>query len=63
MYIYIWCLCTGFKGNVRVILPGLSACMDCTLDLYPPQVQGGREGRMDGGRERERKREGGRHGG
>ena len=28
----------GFKGNARVILPGLTACMDCTLDFYPPQV-------------------------
>lgn len=28
----------GFKGNVRVILPGMSACIDCTLDLFPPQV-------------------------
>ena len=28
----------GFKGNVRVILPGISACIECTLDLYPPQV-------------------------
>lgn len=28
----------GFKGNVRVILPGMSACIECTLDLYPPQV-------------------------
>ena len=28
----------GFKGNARLILPGLSACMDCTLDLFPPQV-------------------------
>lgn len=28
----------GFKGNARVILPGLTACIDCTLDLYPPQV-------------------------
>ena len=28
----------GFKGNARVILPGISACMDCTLDYYPPQV-------------------------
>jgi ubiquitin-activating enzyme E1 C len=28
----------GFKGNARVILPGLTACVDCTLDLYPPQV-------------------------
>lgn len=29
----------GFKGNARVILPGLSACVECTLDLYPPQVR------------------------
>ncbi|CAK9293434.1 unnamed protein product [Gordionus sp. m RMFG-2023] len=28
----------GFKGNVRVILPSITACIDCTLDLYPPQV-------------------------
>lgn len=28
----------GFKGNARVILPGITACIDCTLDLYPPQV-------------------------
>lgn len=28
----------GFKGNVRVMLPGLTACIECTLDLYPPQV-------------------------
>jgi NEDD8-activating enzyme E1 len=28
----------GFKGNARVILPTLTACIDCTLDLYPPQV-------------------------
>uniref|UniRef100_UPI0035900A63 NEDD8-activating enzyme E1 catalytic subunit isoform X2 n=1 Tax=Myxine glutinosa TaxID=7769 RepID=UPI0035900A63 len=28
----------GFKGNARVLLPGVSACIDCTLDLYPPQI-------------------------
>ncbi|XP_012231863.1 NEDD8-activating enzyme E1 catalytic subunit [Linepithema humile] len=28
----------GFKGNARLILPGLSPCIECTLDLYPPQV-------------------------
>lgn len=28
----------GFKGNARVILPTLSPCIDCTLDLYPPQI-------------------------
>lgn len=28
----------GFKGNARVILPGMTACIDCTLDLFPPQI-------------------------
>ena len=28
----------GFKGSARVIQPGISACIDCTLDLFPPQV-------------------------
>ena len=28
----------GFRGNARVILPGMTACVECTLDLYPPQV-------------------------
>ncbi|XP_011505379.1 PREDICTED: NEDD8-activating enzyme E1 catalytic subunit [Ceratosolen solmsi marchali] len=28
----------GFKGNIRVVLPGLTACIECTLDLYPPQI-------------------------
>lgn len=28
----------GFSGNARVILPGLTACVECTLSLYPPQV-------------------------
>jgi NEDD8-activating enzyme E1 len=28
----------GFKGNARIILPGVTACIECTLDLYPPQV-------------------------
>ena len=36
---HLTCITTGFKGNARVILPGLTACMDCTLDLYPPQVR------------------------
>ncbi|CAJ0573556.1 unnamed protein product, partial [Mesorhabditis spiculigera] len=28
----------GFKGNVRVIYPKMSACVECLLDLYPPQI-------------------------
>uniref|UniRef100_A0A2K6TR99 NEDD8-activating enzyme E1 catalytic subunit n=1 Tax=Saimiri boliviensis boliviensis TaxID=39432 RepID=A0A2K6TR99_SAIBB len=28
----------GFKGNARVILPGMTACIECTLELYPAQV-------------------------
>ena len=28
----------GFKGNARIIYPRMTACIDCTLDLYPPQV-------------------------
>merc|ERR1719232_1519960 len=28
----------GFKGNARVIIPGKTACIECTLDLFPPQV-------------------------
>jgi len=29
----------GFKGNARVIIPGYNtACIECTLDLYPPQI-------------------------
>ncbi|KJH50240.1 replication factor-a protein 1 [Dictyocaulus viviparus] len=30
----------GFKGNARVIFPRMSACIDCALDLFPPQVCG-----------------------
>jgi len=28
----------GFKGNCRIIYPGMTACIECTLDLFPPQV-------------------------
>ncbi|XP_015783438.1 NEDD8-activating enzyme E1 catalytic subunit [Tetranychus urticae] len=28
----------GFKGNARVIIPGMTACIECTLDLFPPQI-------------------------
>ena len=27
----------GFSGHVRTIIPGLSSCFECTLDLFPPQ--------------------------
>ncbi|KAA0193052.1 NEDD8-activating enzyme E1 catalytic subunit [Fasciolopsis buskii] len=28
----------GFKGHVLVVLYGLTGCVECSLDLYPPQV-------------------------
>ncbi|VDN83916.1 unnamed protein product [Brugia pahangi] len=28
----------GFKGNSRIILPTMTACVECTVDLYPPQI-------------------------
>jgi len=28
----------GFKGNARVIMPGLTACIECNLDLFPKQI-------------------------
>lgn len=28
----------GFKGNARVICPGQTPCIECNLDLFPPQV-------------------------
>ena len=46
----------GFKGNARVILPGMSACIECMLDLYPPQVSrrtGPSRHSGTGGRQRE----------
>ena len=27
----------GFKGNSRIICPTQTACLECSLDLYPPQ--------------------------
>ena len=28
----------GFKGNVRVVRTPDTPCVECNLDLYPPQV-------------------------
>ena len=28
----------GFQGNARVVVPGKSACIECSIGLYPPQV-------------------------
>lgn len=28
----------GFKGHVLVVLYGLTGCLECSLDLYPPQM-------------------------
>jgi ubiquitin-activating enzyme E1 C len=39
---------SGFKGNARVLFPGISACVECMLDLFPPQVRG-RESAKTGG--------------
>ena len=27
----------GFKGHARVIVPTLTACLECNIDLFPPQ--------------------------
>lgn len=31
-------MCTGFKGQARVILPTLTSCIECQLDMHAPRA-------------------------
>jgi len=28
----------GFKGHCRVVVPGITACLECSIEMYPPQL-------------------------
>ena len=29
----------GLRGNIRVITPGMSSCIDCNVELFPPEIR------------------------
>ncbi len=29
----------GLRGNIRVVTPGMSSCIDCNVELFPPEVK------------------------
>jgi ubiquitin-activating enzyme E1 C len=29
----------GLRGNIRVVTPGMSSCIDCNVELFPPEIK------------------------